>query len=325
MSDTPKKTEKSPPRPETKGAIGALLGFFIIAGAECQRLWPTGTSLIYLLICIPLLAIWIAHLGGWKGARDTAGTAIDISIYTLLVASLGAQFGLSTKPSGTLASTLLFWAPLVAAWWSWRYRAFSLKLSLMLGVFFVVLTWQFANDHQRFHEHLILALCLVFLIRLLATPFSPLAPEQNRHLDPLTGLPSPEGFEAELAHVSAISDRYQFPMSLIGCRLSPQQGESCAELFRRYAETIGDRLRTSDTACRWDDNTFMVLLPNTTELQAEAAGRGLQEACDNLGIGQGTPLTANICIIQRAHGDDPMNTLTALEGKLSMATEPCPT
>jgi GGDEF domain-containing protein len=321
MSDTPKQPEKSPPRPETKGAIGALLGFFIIAGAECQRLWPTGTSLIYLVICIPLLAIWIAHLSGWKAARNTAGMAIDIAIYILLVASLGAQFGFSPKPSGTLASTLLFWAPLVAAWWSWRYRAFSLKLSLMLGVFFVVLTWQFANDHQRFHEHLILSLCLVFLIRYLATPLSPSATEQNWNLDPLTGLPSPEGFEAELAHVSAISDRYQFPMSLIGCRLSPQPGEPYADQLRRYAETIGDRLRTSDTACRWDDNTFLVLLPNTTDLQAEAVGRGLQEACAGFGVGQ----RGNICIIQRSHGDDPMNALTALERKLSMATEPCPT
>lgn len=321
MSDTPKQPEPSPPRPETKGTLGALLGFFIIAGAECQRLWPTGTSLIYLLICIPLLAIWIAHLSGWKAARKMAGTAIDISIYILLVASLGAQFGFSPKPSGTLASTLLFWAPLVAAWWAWRYRAFSLKLSLMLGVFFVVLTWQFASDHQRFHEHLILSLCLVFLIRNLAAPTSPLATAQNRNLDASTGLPSPECFEAELAHVSAISDRYRFPMSLIGCRLSPQQGTSSADLFRRYAETIGDRLRTSDTACRWDDNTFIVLLPNTTDLQAEAVGRGLREACASFNAGPHTPLTANICILQRAHGDDPMSTLTALESKLALATE----
>lgn len=321
MTDTPKQPEPPPPRPETKGTLGALLGFFIIAGAECQRLWPTGTSLIYLLICIPLLAIWIAHLSGWTAARKIAGTAIDVSIYILLVASLGAQFGFSPKPSGTLASTLLFWAPLVAAWWTWRYRAFSLKLSLMLGVFFVVLTWQFANDHQRFHEHLILSLCLVFLIRHLASPPSPLAAEQNRNLDTSTGLPSPECFEAELAHVSAISDRYRFPMSLIGCRLSPPQGDPYADLFRRYAETIGDRLRTSDTACRWDDNTFMVLLPNTSDRQAEAVARGLREACASINIGSHTPLTANICIIQRAEGDDPMSTLSALERKLALATE----
>lgn len=325
MSNTPKPPEQRPPRPETKGALGALVGFFIIAGAECQRLWPTGTSLIYLLICIPLLAIWIAHLSGWKAARNIAGTAIDISIYILLVASLGAQFGLSQKPSGTLASTLLFWAPLVAAWWTWRYRAFSVKLSLILGVFFIVLTWQFASDHQRFDEHLILSLCLVFLVRHVTTLPSPSAAEPNRNLDPITGLPSAACFEAELAHVSAISDRYRFPMSLIGCRLSPRGGGQGGDLFRRYAETIGDRLRTSDTACRWDDCTFMILLPNTTELQAEAVGRGLREAGVHINIGHGTPLTADICIIQRTHGDDPMTTLTTLERELSTTSEPCPT
>ena len=323
MSDAPKPPEHLTPRPETKGALGALLGFFIIAGAECQRLWPTGTSLIYLLVCIPLLAIWIAHLSGWKAARKVAGTAIDVSIYILLVASLGAQFGFSPKPSGTLASTLLFWAPLVAAWWSWRYRAFSLKLSLMLGVFFVVLTWQFASDHQRFHEHLILALGLVFLIRN-ATPLSPAAPDPNRNLDPLTGLPSPESFEAELAHVSAISDRYQFPMSLIGCRLPPSAGDDDTDLLRRYAETIGDRLRTSDTSCRWDDATFMVLLPNTTAAQAEVVARGIKEASAAFNAGKSQAWGANIGIIQHTRGDDPMSTLTALERQLSIATESCP-
>lgn len=324
MSETPKRPAPSLPQAETRAALGALLGFFIIAGAECQRLWPSGTSLIYLFICLPLLAIWIAHLAGWKSARQTAGVAIDLSIYILLVASLGAQFGFSPKPSGTLAATLLFWSPLVAAWWAWRYRAFSLKLSLMLGVFFVVLTWQFANDHQRFHEHLILALCLVCLIRELAAPGSMQAIRQNFNLDATTGLPSPECFEAELAHVSAISDRYRFPMSLIGCRLSPP-GDRHADIFRRYAEAIGERLRTSDTACRWDNNTFMVLLPNTTDVQAEAVGRGLMEASETLESGHNLLLSAQVCIIQHPHGDDPMSTLTALEHQLSTATEPCTT
>lgn len=321
MSDKSKQADRSLHRPETGGTLGALLGFFIIAGAEGQRLWPTGTSLIYLAICVPLLAIWTAHLTGWKAARNMAGMAIDLSIYTLLVASLGAQFGFSPKPSGTLASTLLFWSPLIAAWWAWRYRAFSIKLSLMLGVFFVVLTWQFANQHQRFHEHLILALCLVFLIRKIARP----VPNTNRSFDAQTGLPSPECFEAELAHVAAISDRYQFPMSLIGCRLPADSGDRITEQAGRYAVAISDRLRTSDTACRWDDTTFMVLLPNTTETQAEAVARGIMAATGVLNIGEGRPLVPTISIIQHAGGVDPMSTLTALERKLSTVTASCPT
>ncbi|HLO63824.1 MAG TPA: diguanylate cyclase [Azonexus sp.] len=317
MSDTAKRPPPSLPHPETKGALGALLGFFIIAGAECQRLWPSGNSLVYLLVCVPLLAIWIAHLAGWRRARDMAGTAIDVSIYVLLVASLGGQLGLSPKPSATLAATLLFWAPLVAAWLTWRYRAFPFRLSLMLGIFFVTLAWQFAGVHQRIHEHLILALSLVFLIRNLAAPAS--LPTGNQNLDTTTGLPSPACFEAELAHVAAISDRYRLSMSLIGCRLSTQERGRHADVLRRYAEAIGERLRTSDTACRWDDDTFMVLLPNTTAARAEAACRGLREAGDALDIG-----LANICVIQRSHGDDPMSTLAALEHKLSTSSAPCP-
>lgn len=305
--------------PETKGSIGALLGFFVIAGAECQRLWPTGTSLIYLIICIPLLAIWIAHLAGWKAAPKVAGIAIDLSIYTLLVASLGARFGFNSKPSGTLASTLLFWAPIVSAWWAWRYRAFSLKLTLMLGLFFIVLTWQFANDHQRFHEHLILSLCLVLLIHSVSRSGVTGDQATNRNLDADSGLPSPECFEAELAHVAAISDRYQFPMSLIGCRLAPEDGNRYKSLFVNFAAAIGDRMRTSDTVCLWDDETLMVLLPNTTEAQAEGLGRGLLEAGKAFMTEEGNPIVTSFCIIERSMGDDPMSALTALERKLSTA------
>lgn len=315
MSAIPKKTMQSASHIETRGAIAALLGFFIIAGAECQRLWPTGTSLIYLIVCLPLLAIWVTHLAGWEPARRLAGMAIDGSIYILLVASLGAQFGLSPNPSGTLAATLLFWAPLIAAWWAWRYRAFSLKLAIIQGLLLVLLTWPFANDHQRLDKHAILTLSLVLLVRFLIKPSS-LSAATPQNLDPTTGFPSAEYFEAELAQVAAISDRYNFPMSLIGCRLSPESGGR-EMLLQRYAEDVGNRLRTSDTACRWDTNTFIVLLPNTTETQAKVVAAGLLEAGKLADPEQHQKLIANIGIIQRIRGEDPMSTLTTLEHALS--------
>lgn len=117
------------------GSMGALLGIFVIACAECQRLWPTGTSLIYLAICIPLLLIWITHLAGWRLAEDNAALAVDMSIYVLLVASLGIRFQSNSPVTSELASTLLFWAPLVSAWWAWRYRHLPLRLWILLGGF----------------------------------------------------------------------------------------------------------------------------------------------------------------------------------------------
>jgi GGDEF domain-containing protein len=304
------------------GSLGGLLGLFVIACVEFQRHWPTGTSLIYLAVSLPLLLIWIAHQAGWTIAERSAGLAVDISIYVLVIASFGIRYG-SNRPTSELASTLLFWAPLVAAWWAWRYQNLPYRMWLLLGGFFVLLTWQFANIHERLDEHLILSLLIALLVRY-AHRSTPPNLETNVNLrDPLTGLPSPECFEAELAHVSAISDRYQFPLSLIGCRIVAQDTADHLpdDRQRQCAEAIIDRLRTSDTACHWDQNTFMILLPNTPEAMASKLAHGIRQSFEDLDFGQNFRLTVNIATVSHAAGEDPMSTLSALENKLANTTE----
>lgn len=297
--------------------MGALLALFIIVGAEFQRSWPSSTSLIYLAVCMPLLGIWLAHLSGWAKAPHFAGLAIDLSIYTLLVTSLGAQFGLAAKPSNTLASTLLFWAPLIAAWWAWRYRDVSLKFVMMAGLLFLALAWQFANSWQRFHEHLILAACLILLVRAVAGK----APETRHDAghDPVSGLTSAEYFEAELAQLSAIADRYQTPFSLVGCRIPAGTAAQPARRLSDFADAISDRLRASDTACQWNQDTYLILLPNTNEDQAQAVADNVSSALASIATDAGTPPPVSIAWIQHAHGEDPMSTLNTLEQKLDLA------
>ena len=152
---------------------------------------------------------------------------------------------------------------------------------------------------------------------------APSTSESSTNLrDQLTGLPSPQCFEAELAHVSAISDRYRFPLTLIGCRFA--LGEHSAQQNRQLrllAEAIGDRLRTADTACRWDPGTFMILLPNTTANMAGTVAKGIRETFEHSDFGQNFQLTAEIKIVQHEHGEDPMSTLCTLENKLANTAE----
>jgi GGDEF domain-containing protein len=297
--------------------MAALLGLFIIAGAECQRLWPSGTSLIYLAVCLPLLLIWIAHLAGWRLAEAKAGLAIDLAIYVLVVASLGIRFGGSQQNGSQLASTLLFWAPLVAAWWAWRYRDFPRQLGLLLGGLFVALTWQLASTHEQFLQHLILAALVALAVRHASQAPAASEPPINWR-DPLTGLPSPECFEAELAHISAIADRYRFPLSLIGCRISAANaGQDFERLLRQYAETIVDRLRAADTACRWSTDSFLILLPNTSKADAEFVADGIREAIQNFDFGQKMPSTVAFHVVRHQAGEDPMITLGTLESALT--------
>lgn len=294
--------------------IGALLAPFIIVGAEFQRSWPSGTSLIYLVVCIPLLGIWLAHLSGWARAPYFAGLAIDLSIYTLLVASLGAHFGLAEQPAKALASTLLFWAPLIAAWWAWRYRDVSIKFVMMASLLFLILAWQFANSWQRFHEHLILAACLTLLVRVIANNAS--ESRNNSGHDPVSGLTSAAYFEAELAHLSAIADRYQIPFSLVGCRIPAETAAQTPKQLSDYADAISNRLRASDTACQWDKATYLILLPNTDEDHAQAVAHNIRNALAALAPDAGTVSPAAIACIQHAYCEDPMSTLNALEQKL---------
>lgn len=314
------------------GSMGGLLAIFVIACAEGQRLWPSGTSLIYLAISVPLLLIWIAYLADWKLAERNAGLAIDISIYVLLVASLGIGFRSRPPVTSELASTLLFWAPLVSAWWAWRYRHFPYRLWILLGGFFVVLTWQLASDHERLDEHLILSLLIALVVHYSyrSTPHADTDPNTILR-DSLTGLPSPECFEAELAHVSAISDRYRFPLALIGCRFVTDEDDALFDpQLRQYAEALGDRLRTSDTACHWDRRTIMILLPNTTGSMAHIVADGIRQALSNFDFGQKFRLPprpavasmfVDIRIVEHALGEDPMSTLSALENKLAKSAE----
>lgn len=320
MTENPTPSAKAS-RINSAGSMGGLLGLFVIACVEFQRLWPTGTSLIYLLVSLPLLLIWIAHQAGWTVAERHAGLAVDIAIYVLVIASLGIRFGAS-QPTSELASTLLFWAPLVAAWWAWRYQQLPLRLWLLLGSFFVVLTWPLASDHERLDEHLILSLLIAIIVRYAHRSTPPNRDTTMTLRDPLTGLPSPECFEAELAHVSSISDRYRLPLSLIACRIGRlETGQLADDQLCQCAEAVTNRLRTSDTACQWDRSTFMILLPNTPEISAGKVANEIRKAFEHFNFGQNFQLTVSIATVEHESGEDPMSTLSTLENKLANTAE----
>ncbi|MBS1143448.1 MAG: diguanylate cyclase [Proteobacteria bacterium] len=309
---------------QSKGAMGALLGLFVVASVEFQRLWPTGTSAIYLVVALPLLLLWIAHQSGWKVPERIAGLAVDISIYVLVIASIGIRLR-SGQTSSELASTLLFWAPLVSAWWAWRYQNLPLRLWLLLGAFFVMLTWQFASVHERLDEHLILSLFIALFVRYALHADPPSAETCMPLRDSLTGLASPECLEAELAHVSAISDRYRLPLSLIGCRVAPDGSSPILdEHLCQCANLIADRTRSSDTSCQWDRNTFVILLPNTPGDMAGKLAREIRESFEHFNFGQNFRLTVTIAAVQHEPGEDPMSTVSTLENKLANSETQCP-
>ena len=80
-------------------------------------------------------------------------------------------------------------------------------------------------------------------------------------------------------------------------------------------------LRTSDTACRWDRSTFMILLPNTPEISAGKVAKEIQKAFADFNFGQNFRLTVRIASVEHESGEDPMSTVSTLENKLANAAE----
>lgn len=309
----------SPQKRSSPAMMGGLLGAFVIVSVECQRHWPAGASLLYLAIGALLLVVWLCYLAGWPQATEYADQTLDGSILALLASSVFFRFAERRGIAEELAATLLFWAPLIAAWWGWRYQSQVTRLAALLAILFGLLIWQTAGPGTRIHEHLILALLVTLVVRQ-PRPGQPAATESSMNLrDPLTGLASAECFEAELAHVSAISDRYQLPLTLIGCRITAAGSALTSQReqsLRDYAEAISDRLRNSDTACRWDETTIMILLPNTAEKQSAIVAGNIERALHKLVPDAGRP-SATIACVEHQAGEDPMSTLGALEIKLA--------
>jgi len=306
----------------TIATIGGLVGTFVIVAVECQRHWPEPVSLIYLAISGALLLLWCAYLATWPMALRHARTAISGAIVALVVASLVLRLSASRDVADELARTLLFWAPLVAAWWGYVYADHPEKLAGLVGSFLVIVVLQIADTIQDIPAHLILSILVAGIVRI--TALANRAGEATIKLrDSLTGLASAECFEAELAHASAIADRYQIPLTLLGFRIRPPgEDNGYSEELRRYADAIANCLRNADTACRWDEATLLILLPNTSAKQASAVFMKIDKALHQIAVVTAKPsslLLGQACVEHHA-GEDPMSTLTALEPRLAEIT-----
>jgi diguanylate cyclase (GGDEF)-like protein len=99
--------------------------------------------------------------------------------------------------------------------------------------------------------------------------------EDLRLTDELTGLPNKRAISQALElHISR-SRRYQNPLSVVMvyvdmqalARVRPMSTDPIVLAVSRF---LRDRLRWVDQIARWDDNVFVLVLPETTEADAKA-------------------------------------------------------
>ncbi len=88
--------------------------------------------------------------------------------------------------------------------------------------------------------------------------------------DPLTGLPNQRGFLQLLEQQVTRSRRYNNPLSLMAVRLRARHPDNTLiaglpdGALLATAQTLRDRLRWADSVGRWNDDTFLIALPETS-------------------------------------------------------------
>ncbi|MHA0286091.1 GGDEF domain-containing protein [Mycobacterium sp. C3-094] len=113
-------------------------------------------------------------------------------------------------------------------------------------------------------------------------------------LDALTGVYNRSRFEEELAKHAVAAERHGstdeaalFMIDLDGLKqINDQHGHAAGDTYlKTVADTIGRRLRVSDTVARIGGDEFAVLMPHTTAAQAQRLAQTLVEQVEALSPG----------------------------------------
>lgn len=137
-------------------------------------------------------------------------------------------------------------------------------------------------DHLRNSLYLTLAgsMALLLLLVFAVRSYIDYQLKQQALHDETTGLYNRKYCLSALKHMVAQSHRQKQPLSILKLKihkLDAYDDETLERLLRRFGEYLNRGLRGSDIACRYADNNFWILLPNTPPEGVEALKTRLLE------------------------------------------------
>lgn len=193
-------------------------------------------------------------------------------------------------------------------------------------VFFAGLSLALGSNHPILFGF-VLSCCLLVLVLHFILEWKRAEASRQAHAiinlgrDPATGLPSTLLFEGVLAHLAAISNRYQHPFSVIAFEIvSEGKGVALDQpdevLLRELAWGVVDCVRVPDSVCRWTQSRFMVLLPETSAEDAETLAQRIGTFSAGLCQAKNYASTFVYGIGIHLPGSDPMAALTSAEKNL---------
>jgi diguanylate cyclase (GGDEF)-like protein len=305
----------------------------LLIAVELQSHWGDAGWAVHVVSLALLTVAWIGILWEREWALRFGALLFDAAILVELVGGLLLIVGFGDQAGSWMLDELLFWAPAVCAWWAMCYlgqlRQTVVRALILYAGFFV---GGLLDADHALHEFVLQGGLMIGLVTLfgralgeMAFCVGPRAFDTAMH-DALTNVASRSYFEAELAHTGAMSDRYQQPFSLlvahIGgyadyCRnFGAEEGE---RMLRAFAWVIAERIRRSDTVCRWQDETFVVLLPFTRYAEALKLADTLRPAVAAPQIAAKAPLKLSFGVAEHVPGEDALSTLDLAERSMSGA------
>jgi diguanylate cyclase (GGDEF)-like protein len=305
----------------------------ILIAVELQRRWGDAAVPVHVVTLTLLTVTWIGMLWERMWIVRFGAVLFDAAILVQLIGGLILIQGFGNPAGSWVLDELLFWAPAICAWWAMCYlgqlrHTIILALVLYLGFFVGGLL---DADHAL-HEFVLQGALMIGLVTMFGRALGSMAlgvgaPTFDVAMhDTLTNVASRPYFEAELAHTAAMSDRYQQPFSLLVANIDDYAdycqsfgADEGKRMLRAFAWIIAERIRRSDTICRWQDEKFVVLLPVTRYAEAAKLVDTLRPALSQTQIGAKAAIKTSFGIAEHDPGSEALATLEVAERSMSDA------
>jgi diguanylate cyclase (GGDEF)-like protein len=310
----------------------------VLVSVEVQRHWGSHGGWIYLLAGLLLDITWVGTLLGYRRFIEASGIAIDVALFFLLLYGVwSTSFG-GYAGGEEILQSLFFWAPAICGWWALSYQEQFNRVLIYAALFYGGLSFgAYPDTGRHYYEHVMVGVLIVGLIRLVAGGMRAKHAQEMAALrsqaldssmrDPVTGVASKLYFEAELAHISAVANRYHFPFSLIICCVEEFEhyvavrGEVAAnELLKTVSWKIAERIRTPDTICRLQGGEFAILLPSTVEQDAIKVAENIRSSVSEIPSVGDHSLGLRVAVNQHKFGEDPMATFDTVYRHLEQSS-----
>ena len=136
------------------------------------------------------------------------------------------------------------------------------------------------------------------------------ASQRLANTDPLTGLWNRMYFESIAEGEITRSRRYHYPLSLIFIdadhfkQINDRYGHATGDhVLRALSQRIADKLRDSDTFCRWGGEEFLILAPHTSLEHAADMAEHLRAMVAGSPVLEDTPVTISAGVASLGLGD----------------------